>query len=59
MTHPATNAQVALQCATTLRAANNLGSTWNETFDLLTVARRLQRWLDTGDSPPRQFGELA
>jgi len=59
MTQPATNAQVALQVAATLRATNNLGSTWNETVDLLTVARRLQRWLDTGDSPPRRPGELA
>lgn len=62
MIQPATNAQVALQCATTLRAAQNSGglaSSWNETLDLVTLARQLQRWLETNTPPAAdQPGEL-
>lgn len=58
MTQPATNAQVALQCAVALRASSNPGNTWKETVDLFALARRIQRWLDTGNSIPDRPGEL-
>jgi len=54
MTQPATNAQVALQCATTLRASKNSGglaSTWNETSDLFSAASGLLKWLDAHTPP--------
>lgn len=61
MTQPATNAQVALQCAATLRASKNtaLGGSWNETIDLFTFAGRLLTWLNDHTPPaPDQPGEL-
>jgi len=63
VTQSATNAQVALQCATTLRAAQNSGglaSTWDETATLFTAAKNLLRWLNANTPPPAdQPGELA
>jgi len=57
VTVPATNAQVALQCAALVRAGVSLGVSRN---DVELLADSFLRWLDANTPPPAdQPGELA